>query len=44
MVSFRALDPKNYLNEDIMSFLVTQVQRIFPDYRCVGRIEKEAVH
>lgn len=40
MISFRAADQENYLNEDIMSFLVTQVQRIFPDYCCVGRIEK----
>lgn len=40
LISFGAADPGNYLNEDIMSFLVTQVQRIFPDYRCAGRIEK----
>lgn len=38
VIRFMARDSANYLNEDIMSFLVTQVQRIFPDYRCVGRI------
>ncbi len=38
VIRFTAGDPANYLNEDIMSFLVTQVQRIFPDYHCVGQI------
>ena len=38
VVQFTAKDPTEYLNEDIMSFLVTQVQRIFPDYHCVGEI------
>ena len=38
VVQFTAKDPAEYLNEDIMSFLVTQVQRIFPDYHCVGEI------
>ena len=28
----------SFLTEDIMSFLVTQIQRIFPDYHCVGRL------
>ncbi len=40
VICFEARDEENYLNEDIMSFLVTQVQRIFPDYCCVGRIVK----
>lgn len=38
VIQFTARNPTNYLNEDIMSFLVTQVQRIFPDYHCVGEI------
>jgi len=38
VVQFTAKDQDNYLNEDIMSFLTTQVQRIFPDYYCVGVI------
>ncbi|MBO5145206.1 MAG: hypothetical protein J6C19_06675 [Lachnospiraceae bacterium] len=38
VIQFTAKDPANYLNEDIMSFLVTQVQRIFPDYQCIGKI------
>ncbi|MCM1183231.1 MAG: hypothetical protein NC337_07650 [Roseburia sp.] len=38
VIRFTAKDAADWLNEDIMSFLVTQVQRIFPDYRCVGRI------
>ncbi len=38
VIRFTATDPADYLNEDIMSFLVTQVQRIFPDYHCVGEI------
>ncbi len=39
LISFAAKDPEYYLNEDIMSFLVTQVQKIFPEYHCIGRIE-----
>lgn len=38
VIYFVAKDHENYLNEDIMSFLVTQVQRIFPDYHCVGKM------
>ena len=33
---FAPVDRENYLNEDIMSFLVTQVQKLFPEYMCVG--------
>lgn len=32
---------ENYLSEDIMSFFVTQVQKLFPEYLCVGRLDKE---
>lgn len=38
IIEFKAVDETNYLNEDIMSFLVTQIQKIFPQFRCVGRL------
>ena len=38
VIEFKAVDPGNYLNEDIMSFLVTQVQRILPDFVCAGKL------
>lgn len=38
MLSFVAVDPKNYLNHDVMSFLVTQVQKLFPEYHCSGQL------
>lgn len=41
-IVFAPVDQENYLNEDIMSFLVTQVQKIFPEYLCLGRLSKEA--
>ena len=41
MAIFTAVCPENYLNEDIMSFLVTQVQKLFPEYHCVGRLADE---
>lgn len=39
LISFAATDPESYLNEDRMSFLVSQVQKLFPEYRCIGQIE-----
>ncbi len=39
LISFAAKDSELYLNEDMMSFLVTQVQKIFPEYQCIGRLE-----
>lgn len=33
---FAPVDRENYLNEDIMNFLVTQVQKLFPEYLCAG--------
>lgn len=30
---------KNYLTADIISFLVTQIQRLFPEYICIGVCE-----
>lgn len=38
LLDFSVKDADCYLNEDIMSFLVTQVQKIFPEYHCVGRL------
>lgn len=38
VIEFAKGTSESFLTEDIMSFLVTQVQRIFPDYHCVGRL------
>ena len=38
VIDFSVREPEHYLNEDIMSFLVTQVQKIFPEYHCYGRL------
>lgn len=38
LLDFSVKDADCYLNEDIMSFLVTQVQKIFPEYHCAGRL------
>lgn len=38
VLSFQAVKQGHYLNEDIMSFLVTQVQKLFPEYLCIGRL------
>ena len=37
-MSFRPADEDFYLNRDIMSFLATEVQHIFPEYQCVGKL------
>ena len=36
LLRFSPLDRGYYLNRDIMSFLVSQVQLVFPEYNCVG--------
>ena len=36
--SFRAKDRNFFLNRDVMSFLVTEAQHLFPEYRCVGKL------
>lgn len=41
-LSFAPAGGERYLNEDIMSFLVTQVQKVFPEYLCIGSLSKEA--
>ncbi len=38
LLRFAPVQPGHYLNEDIMCFLVTQVQKIFPEYQCVGKL------
>lgn len=35
---FEPLDKENYLNKDILSFLVSEVQFIYPEYECEGRL------
>ena len=35
---FEPLDKENYLNYDILSFIVSEVQFIYPEYQCEGRI------
>ena len=42
LLHFVPTDGENYLCEDIMSFFVTQVQNLFPEYLCVGRLDKES--
>ena len=39
--SFRAKDENFYLNRDVMSFLVTEMQHLFPEYRCVGKLVRQ---
>lgn len=36
LLKFLASDSDDYLNMDIMSFLVTQAQKLFPEYCCKG--------
>ena len=35
---FEPVDKDNYLNKDILSFLVSEVQLIYPEYECEGRL------
>lgn len=35
---FEPIDKENYLNKDILSFLVSEVQFIYPEYKCEGRL------
>lgn len=35
---FKPLDKENYLNKDILSFLVSEVQYLYPEYECEGRL------
>lgn len=38
LLTFRALKANNFITRDIMSFLVSELQMYFPDYRCEGRL------
>lgn len=38
IIKFYTKDYDYYLNQDIMSFLVTQIQKVFPEYRCLGEL------
>ena len=42
LLHFVPADGENYMNEDIMSFYVTQIQKLFPEYQCIGRLDKES--
>jgi hypothetical protein len=35
---FKPVDKENYLNKDILSFLVSEVQYLYPEYKCEGRL------
>lgn len=35
---FRAKDNNFYLNRDILSFLVSEIQLFYPEYHCEGRL------
>lgn len=35
---FEPRDKDNYLNKDLLSFLVSEVQLIYPEYKCEGRL------
>lgn len=37
-ISFRPADEDFYLNRDLMSFLTTAMQHLFPEYKCVGKL------
>ncbi|BCZ45176.1 hypothetical protein psyc5s11_12430 [Clostridium gelidum] len=38
ILHFEPVDKDNYLNKDILSFLVSEVQLIYPEYECEGRL------
>lgn len=38
LLKFRARDDSNFITRDIMSFLVSELQMHFPDYRCEGTL------
>ncbi|MBU3104339.1 normocyte-binding protein [Clostridium gasigenes] len=35
---FEPIDKDNYLNKDILSFLVSEIQFLYPEYECEGRL------
>lgn len=38
ILNFKPLDKENYLNKDILSFLVSEIQYLYPEYECEGRL------
>lgn len=38
LLLFEATDPDYLFNEDIMNFVVSEVQMYFPEYKCVGEL------
>lgn len=38
-LKFRATDPGNYLNYDVMSYLVSRLQWEIPEFQCIGELE-----
>jgi len=38
ILDFEPIDKNNYLNKDILSFLVSEVQLLYPEYKCEGRL------
>ena len=38
ILSFEAQEKNNYLNYDILSFIISEVQFIYPEYECEGRL------
>lgn len=36
VLKFAAREPEDYLSRDIMGYLVTQIQTLFPEYHCTG--------
>lgn len=38
VLKFKPQKQDHYLNRDIMSYIVTHVQHIFPEYHCIGRL------
>ena len=40
LLTFQAMDRKSFLIRDILSFIISQVQIQYPEYQCIGRLEK----
>ena len=38
ILQFEPVDKENYLNKDILSFLVSEVSFLYPEYKCEGRL------
>ncbi len=37
--TFRAREPQHYLNQDIMSYLISRIQWELPEFECIGELE-----